>query len=336
MCDYLLHYVVNLFFPYLGSNNKPAGKEPKCRKLVAPGEAMVLPPQPPCQHCHATRFYLEPEGFCCRKGQISLVPISTPPELWHLYTSDSIEADEFRTYIRTYNSSFAFTSFGVKKYDKKLCQRDKGIYTLRIQGQVYHYINELEPSSNNLDPSSNKLSHLQLYFYDSDHEVENRLRFSEKLRASIVKKLIHILEPNPYAIFFRSLSNINELDTHRIIIRCDSGLDQRVYNLPSVSQVAAIWIDNDGSTEHTERVITVHRTSGQSERIHYNFGCYDALQYPLLFPLGETGWHYGIKRVEKMKGEQSCRGQFLVSPKSVQPTVDIIDAENEGTAYISS
>lgn len=50
------------------SNNKTAGKEPKCRKLVAPREAMVLPPQPPCQHCHATRFYLEPEGFCCRKG----------------------------------------------------------------------------------------------------------------------------------------------------------------------------------------------------------------------------------------------------------------------------
>ena len=63
-------------------------------------------------------------------------------------------------------TNFAFTSFGVK-YDKDLYRRNKGMHTFRVQGQVYHFINELLPF---IDYPS----YLQLYFYyDSEHEIEN-------------------------------------------------------------------------------------------------------------------------------------------------------------------
>lgn len=293
--------------------------------FVVPLEPMILPSQQPCKHCHALRFYLEPDGFCCMNGQVSLLPINCPPELRHLFVSNSEEANEFRTFVRTYNSSFAFTSFGVI-YDKSLCKRTQGIYTFRIQGQVYHFINELQSSGD-------KLSHLQLYFYDTDKEVENRIKFSQSkhiMRASIVEKLIQILQQNPYSVFFRSLSGIEELDTHQIIIRSDPGLDQRVYNTPSVSQVAAIWIEGDTLNERRERDIIICRKSGQSERIKYQFGCYDPLQYPLLLPFGEPGWHFGIQRVDKRRGDTTCHRQFVLPHDQMLSHEDILDAENEG------
>ena len=56
-----------------------------------------------------------------------------PIDLYELFTLDTEEAKEFRKYVRTYNNTFAFTSFGVK-YDKQLCMINKGIYTFCIQG----------------------------------------------------------------------------------------------------------------------------------------------------------------------------------------------------------
>ena len=91
-----------------------------------------------------------------------MISNDAPQTLFDLFTSSSNESIEFRKYIRTYNNTFAFTSFGVK-YDKNLCKRNRGIYTFRVQGQVYHFINEMLPSNN--EPS-----YLQLYFYDTEHE----------------------------------------------------------------------------------------------------------------------------------------------------------------------
>ena len=51
----------------------------------------------------------------------------------YFFIADDEVGKEFRTYVRTYNNTFAFTSFGVK-YDKNLCMRNKGIYTFRVQG----------------------------------------------------------------------------------------------------------------------------------------------------------------------------------------------------------
>ncbi|KAG5536198.1 hypothetical protein RHGRI_023850 [Rhododendron griersonianum] len=152
-------------------------------------------------------------------------------------------------------------------------KRNRGIYTFQIQGQLYHFINELQSSDN-------KLSHLQLYFYDTDNEVQNRFKFSQSMsmRTSIVERLIRILQQNPYSSFFRNLSRINELDTHQIIIR------------PKIKQ---------------------------SERIQYYFGCYDPLHYSLLFPFGEPGWHFGIQRVDKKRGDTTCYRQFVLSPRQM-------------------
>ncbi|PON70500.1 DNA helicase Pif1-like [Trema orientale] len=280
-----------------------------------------------CGYCGAKKFQYESEGFCCSVGKVVLKGNDVPTELYELFTSTSIEAREFKRNIRIYNNNFSFTSFGVKQ-DKDLCSMNKGLYTFRVQGQIYHYINRIIPALDNAPV------YLQLYFHDTDNELENRMSFSERMTLPTLSKISDLLEVNPYCQFFRSLGSVSDLENHMIQIRCDSGLDQRVYNAPSVSQVAAIWVDDDISAEHRSRDIIVSCHDGESHKIHYYFGCYDPLQYPLLFPYGETGWHQGIQKYITKKEKLSCHNENLINAHAVGSASKLIAAETRGTLRV--
>lgn len=100
---------------------------------------------PICKFCSAKRFQYEPPTFCCGSGTIKLTSHQMPTKLRNLFLGNIVESKHFRTYIRTYNNLFAFTSLGVK-YDKDLAKRNSGIYTFRVQGKMYHRINNLHPT----------------------------------------------------------------------------------------------------------------------------------------------------------------------------------------------
>ena len=285
--------------------------------IIIPSQPSILEQKPDCIYCGAKRFAYEPKGFCCSTGKVLVASNFVPEELLALFTSNSEEAIHFKTHVRTYNNTFAFTSFGVK-YEKELCRRNRGIYTFKVQGQVYHYINELLP------PDGHP-SYLQLYFYDTDHEVENRIYQSPKLRPDVVQKLMNILTINPYCEFFRSLRDFPITDDTRIFIRCDPQLDQRVYNAPSASQVAGIWIENSDTNQLAERDIIIYSHSGNSHKIKHYFGCYDPLQYPLLFPYGDSGWHRHIKRRQI---------NDLLSHPNIVSIDDLLNKEIRGISYL--
>ncbi|KAI8571807.1 hypothetical protein RHMOL_Rhmol01G0147800 [Rhododendron molle] len=88
----------------------------------------------------------------------------------------------------------------------------------------------------------------------------------------------------------------SSLDSYRIHVRTDVKLNQRVCNSPTADQVAAIWIEGNNANVSHERDIIVHLNSRHKHRVQHYYGCYDLLQYPLLFPRGEVGWHQNILR----------------------------------------
>ncbi|KAL3531640.1 hypothetical protein ACH5RR_005161 [Cinchona calisaya] len=175
---------------------------------------------------------------------------------------------------------FSFTSFGVK-LDKDLASNKKGVYTFRVQGQIYHDL----PS---LIPNEDGPIYFQLYFYDTDNEIQNRMKIlpNGNIQEEIVKKLMHIMQENPYAKFFKKLRDFSSVKDVQIHIAKDVRLDQRVYNSPSTDQVAAIWIEGNNPSIPFERDIVVNSHCENRYRVNYYFGCYDPLQYPLLFPNG--------------------------------------------------
>ncbi|XP_019230428.1 PREDICTED: uncharacterized protein LOC109211349 isoform X1 [Nicotiana attenuata] len=273
-----------------------------------------------CKFCNAKRFQYEPPGFCCGSGSVKLVSYQLPNELSDLYTGNSEESKHFRTYIRTYNNMFAFTSLGVTN-DKDLARRYHGIYTFRVQGQMYHFIPDLLPSDK-------KVKNLQLYFYDNENELANRMACSMNINESIVKRLMNVLAVNPYSIFLKSPANVPKLSDSYIALKCDPCLDQRVYNLPTATEVAGIWVqDNSADIVFTPH-IRIYTHSNKTQSVNYYYGCYDPLQYPLLFPYGQNGWHCGIKKIARTN-QRYCKHEELPSVKNMCSIDGFLDMEDQ-------
>ncbi|XP_049382812.1 uncharacterized protein LOC125847172 [Solanum stenotomum] len=165
----------------------------------------------------------------------------------------------------------------------------KRVYNFKAQGQIYHDL----PS---LIPKDEKPRYFQLYFYDTDHEMVNRMSILEdaKLSEELMGKIRKIMNQNPYAQFFMQLKHHSSFQNLEIRIAANASLDQRVYNKPSVDQVATIWVDGNNLNIPFKREIIVHEHSGNKHRVKHYYGCYDPLQYPLILPRGKGGWHQGV------------------------------------------
>ena len=125
-------------------NRAPRGRilyqEPAARHSLGP---MTIC----CPHCHALHFATErlskstinvPKfGLCCLSGQINLPPFPPPPQdLLHLFDGTSPHSLEFKSHIRQYNFTFAFTSLGVN-VDHSVTS-NTGPYSFRISGELRH------------------------------------------------------------------------------------------------------------------------------------------------------------------------------------------------------
>lgn len=86
--------------------------------------------------------------------------------------------------------------------------------------------------------------------------------------------------------------------------------DARMYNLPTVSEVAAIIV-GDLDENLGERDIIVETQTRQLKRINELNASYLGLQYPLLFPYGEDGYREDISFSER--ASSSTRGRKKVS-----------------------
>ena len=104
-----------------------------------------------------------------------------------------------------------------------------GVYTFRASGGIYHRIDQLVPRDG-------KPRYLQLYFYDSESELNHRLKW-DNLNKNVVEILTRVLATNPYVRTFRSLGQLGPLDKYRVTLNASVELDQRVYNRPTTSEV---------------------------------------------------------------------------------------------------
>lgn len=116
------------------------------------------------KNCSVPKFQL-----CCGNGKVVLPLLKTPPLLLRrlLFDNSESESINYQQYCRLYNMIFAFTSSGMK-VDNRF-QDGRGPPNLRIHGQVCHRIGSMLP----LPGGSPKFA--QLYIFDTDNEVQNRI-----------------------------------------------------------------------------------------------------------------------------------------------------------------
>jgi len=102
-------------------------------------------------------------------------------------------------------------------------------------------------------------SHLELYFYDDDPSLEHRYRSCRKdvceKDKEVITQLVNILRDNPYSEHLRSMGQVEDVDDYRITLNLDPRMDQRRYNAPSTSEVAAVWVEGSERRRHFENSV---------------------------------------------------------------------------------
>ena len=84
--------------------------------------------------------------------------------------------------------------------------------------------------------------------------------------------------------------------------------DLRHYNLPTADDEVAAIIPGDGSeVRSNHRDIVLRLKGGGLQRISHLHPAYASLQYVLLFPHGEDGWHMGIPAQPGNDGKQRAK-----------------------------
>ncbi|CAN1823224.1 ATP-dependent DNA helicase PIF1 [Linum perenne] len=138
---------------------------------------------------------------------------------------------------------------------------------------------------------------------DTDTEVEQRMNSfttdvnSNPLRPGIVKDLKDMFdEHNVLTKVFRAARdrvNLGDIHSVKIKLMARRTIDGREYELPTVDEEAGLIVDETGEDTFQPDIVVQYLTNSL-ERVNYTHTSLIALQYPILFPYGEDGWHGNI------------------------------------------
>ncbi|KAL6572226.1 hypothetical protein OROMI_013184 [Orobanche minor] len=210
-----------------------------------------------CEYCGAYMWYEERSeksknplypkfSHCCFKGKIQLPLLKEPPLLLrNLLNGVDPRSTNYINNIRAYNMMFSFTLMG-GKVDTSV-NKGRGPYVLKIQGANYHRIGSLLPQSGSYPKFS------QLYIYDTDNEVTNRINAlsrceskSAGIRLDIMNDLKFMLDAyNPLAKSFRmARDRFRENDNLDMLMKLigTREYNRRMCNLPTAPEVAALIV----------------------------------------------------------------------------------------------
>ncbi|GJY26770.1 DNA helicase PIF1, ATP-dependent [Tanacetum coccineum] len=263
-----------------------------------------------CESCGALLWHAESTvgnthansesySLCCGRGKVMLPKkLKNPPKLlMDLINKKHQKSTTFIDNIRRYNSMFVITSMGGKQ-DKSV-NTSRGPYCYRIQGMNCHRMGALLPDEGKPAIFS------QLYIYDTENEIENRIKFTSngKSTSSGKRKIDHQLTTE-----IRDMLDINNPLVAEFWMA-----DRRKYNLPTAFEVAALIIRDFDSMEH-KRDIILEEQGGDLQRISELHPSYLALKYPLLFSYTEDGYCTDIyhRGVTDLTPTNKKTRQFLV------------------------
>ncbi|XP_019186005.1 PREDICTED: uncharacterized protein LOC109180750 [Ipomoea nil] len=279
-----------------------------------------------CDHCGAM-FWLEERvnkssgvrnlkySLCCSHGKIKLSHPNIPPmAIRQFFFNQDQKSTHFLKNIRSFNNMFCFTSMG-GKIDRTV-NNGSAPPTFRLHGQNFHLMGSLLPQS------GERPKFAQLYIYDTQNEIQNRLTVlgadesTNTMHCEIVKDIKDALDENNVLVKSFRMAKTEMESNRRADIKIKligkRSKDARTYNLPQVGEVAALIV-GDLDPNMGERDILVESKAGHFQRITELNPAYLLLQYPLLFPYGEDGYRDDIQ-FNNVEG-RSSNARSKLSPR---------------------
>jgi hypothetical protein len=188
---------------------------------------------------------------------------------------------------------FAMTSMGTKVIES--INDGHGPYVFKISGQVHHRIGSMIPT-----PGSHP-GYAQLYLFDTEHEVSNRI--------SVVSSSRTLFHVNEIIVLIQMLDSYNSIvrlfhtaherlvdnsdDHYSIRIFGDVDAHGDIFSFPVASEVVGLVVGEIGQTDVGRDIIIEDGTSNL-QQINERHRKFMSMQYPLLFPYGEDGFHDNI------------------------------------------
>jgi len=171
-----------------------------------------------------------------------------PQGLEVLLTNKEKSAVKFRNQIRMYNSVLGFISLGAK-VDESVT-RGIGLYSFRIQGELYHKIRSLCFAEGQCPQFT------QLYIHDTKNKRQNRHAIMPSLDPTTIDRLLTMMyNINPYVEVFkmakdmmaRNMMAIKGAPTDlKLRLIASRTKDARRYNVSTTDEVVTLMV-GDGS-----------------------------------------------------------------------------------------
>ena len=251
---------------------------------------------------HRTRARAGTFEACCKHGDVIVERMRPLPEpLNTLITGQDSQSRLFREHLRRWNALFAFTSIRFNP-DDRTGQRGQGVQLFQIHGAVYHQQGPLVP------PAGRDALYSQIYLYDPIQAALVRsaraTELDERLIASVTQMLqtvspfiqLYLTARERFAQLSEQEPNLRIILDPRLSLILESGADMRRENLPTANEVAMILPEEYGRGGFRD-IVLAERINGEIPNngfsiINSNHASYLLLDYVLLFPYGEPGWHW--------------------------------------------
>jgi hypothetical protein len=261
----------------------------------------------------------------------------------YAYTCPQGETEDSKAFlhnIRGYNSSIALASVRAPGLCEDLANGEQGVYTYSIQGALYHMVGPLEAAEDEVPRFA------QIYFIDEAQQADVRnSHFRGSLAPEILSELQAIVrEHNPFLSQFKyALEVLRESPNAvaiQLTIRPDmvpGGSHERVYNAPTIPEVAAIIPEPDKVNRPCD--IILHKRGGGVQIISHTHPHYDTLHYMVFHMRGGFGWHMNIPHVgetiDPLEEEPSDEDEGEISDAEEAERVARRKAKKKKTVTIS-
>ena len=263
---------------------------------------------------------------CCKLGDIELDQFREPPDLLRaLLTGDDPRSRAFRKDLRRFNNAFAFTSVYCSQTNRGAT--GNGPNCFQIHGALYHITGPLQIATG----AQPKFA--QLYIYDPQVAADVRCGLFDGLDRQFIQDFTtYIHQHNPFPQIYKfaaermreTRTKSSAADGIQVILNpqmrlvVEKGADKRRENLPTADEVAAIIPDEWEACGSREVILARWTAEGLQpafSRIPATHASYMPLAYPLLFPRGDYGYHFGIpirdcRRIGRKRQTVSIRQSY--------------------------
>ncbi|CEP09460.1 hypothetical protein [Parasitella parasitica] len=183
--------------------------------------------------------------------------------------------------------------------DQRYTNSENGAYAFRIHGSVHHLL-----SSTPIPESDSRPKFAQIYIFDSDNELRNRMNVAgnpDVNSATMLSLQTMMHEVNPFVTLFKTMEELSVeqpggITDIRMIFRAEGTPDARRYNNPSVPEIGVLIV-----------VLRFKGTENGLARINEIHQHFDPLQYVLIFQFGDPGWHSELRSHDPLAVENGAR-----------------------------